>query len=189
MRIARSEARWGTGACADLLRGVAAAAIATVLALTPAAAEFQPYPAATQSPELAAAAERNEVQIGIDPDEGAVSYFTSPDSFDDVLAFYLQRGREFTMPPMPGLPGTGRDRELAAAITSGAQGLRAVSTGVRVKQAFIILDGAKDLDDSRDWLTVISPIVLGATTADGAGWRFTPVRTQNATAIVRMRKQ
>ncbi|WP_046866985.1 hypothetical protein [Microvirga massiliensis] len=171
-----------------MLPGAAAAAIISILALTPAAAEFQTYPGATPSPELEAAASREEVQIGLDPDEGMVSYFTSPDPFEDVLAYYLQLGREFAMPPMPGLADNGHDRGLAAEITFSAQGLRAVPTGVRVKQAFVILDGAQDITESRDWLTIIRPIVTGTRTRNAAGWRFTPVRTENATAIVRMQR-
>lgn len=169
--------------------GAAAVALASILALTPAAAEFQAYPGAAPSPELEAAAGREEVQIGIDPEEGTVSYATSADGFEDVLAFYLQHGHEFAMPPMPGLDDNGHDRGLAAEITFGAQGLKAVPTGVRVKQAFVIFDNAEDINDSRDWLTIIHPVVFGARTGNGVGWHFTPVRTENATAIVRMRRQ
>lgn len=172
-----------------MFAGGAAIALASILSLTPAAAEFQAYPGAAPSPELEAAAGREEVQIGIDPEEGTVSYATSADGFEDVLAFYLQHGHEFAMPPMPGLDDNGHDRGLAAEITFGAQGLKAVPTGVRVKQAFVIFDGAADINDSRDWLTIIHPVVFGARTGNGVGWRFTPVRTDNATAIVRMRRQ
>jgi hypothetical protein len=171
------------------LRRAAAAAIVSILAMTPAAADFRTYPGATSSPELEAAASRDEVQIGIDPDEGTVSYFTSTDSFEEVLAYYLRHGREFAMPPMPGLADNGHDRGLAAEINLGAQGLRAVPTGVRVKQAFVIFDGAQDITESRDWLTIIRPVVFGTRTGNAAGWRFTPVRTENATAIVRMKRQ
>jgi len=154
---------------------------------TPAA--FEIYPGAKPSPDLEAAANRDEVQIGIDPDEGTVSYFVSSDSFEDVLAFYRQRGRDFAMPPMPGLSDNGHDRGLAAEITFGPQGLKAVPTGLRVKQAFIILDGAEDILESRDWVTIIHPVIIGTKTTQGGGWRFTPVRTDNATAIVRMQRQ
>ncbi|MEP9397770.1 hypothetical protein [Mesorhizobium sp. KR2-14] len=165
-------------------------ALASVLTLAGAhAAGFEPYPGAVPSPELEAAAGQEEVQIGIDPSEGTVSYFTTSDSFDDVLAFFLQHGHEFAMPPMPGLDDNGRDRGLAAAVTFGADGFKAVPTGVRVNQAFVIFDDAEDINESSDWLTIIRPVVFGARSGDGIGWRFTPVRTENATAIVRMRRQ
>jgi hypothetical protein len=172
-----------------LRRHAAAAAFVAVIALAPALAAFEIYPGAKPSPDLEAAANRDEVQIGIDPDEGTVSYFVSSDSFEDVLAFYRQRGRDFAMPPMPGLSDDGHDRGLAAEITFGPQGLKAVPTGLRVKQAFIILDGAEDILESRDWVTIIHPVIIGTKTTQGGGWRFTPVRTDNATAIVRMQRQ
>lgn len=169
--------------------GAAAVVLASILALRPAAAEFLPYPGAASSSELETAASREEVQIGIDPEEGTVSYATSADRFEDVLAFYLQHGHEFAMPPMPGLDDNGHDRGLAAEISFDAKGFRAVPTGLRVKQAFVIFDDAKDINDSRDWLTIIHPIVFGARAGNGMGWHFAPVRTENATAIVRMRRQ
>ncbi|MEZ0167491.1 hypothetical protein [Microvirga sp. TS319] len=139
-------------------RGAVAAAIALMLTLMPVAAEYRAYPTAKSSPDLQAAAERSEVQIGMVPDEGAASFFTTPNSFDDVIEFHLRHGREYPMPPMPGLDDHGRDRGLAAEITFGAQGPEAKPTGMRVRQAFIIFGGATDITESRDWLTIIRPI-------------------------------
>ena len=109
----------------------------------------------------------------------------SADSFEDVLAFYRDLGQEYTLPAMPGLWGEGYERDLPAEIRFGAQGIETVPSGIRVKQAHIVLDGAADIEQAREWVSITRPLVLET---DTDGTRFTYGEVRDVTAIVRVRK-
>ena len=72
-----------------------------------------------------------------------------------------------------------------AEIRFGPNGIRTVPSGLRVKQARVILDGAADIGESRDWLATARPVVP---LPDPDGTRFTYGDVRDVTAIVRVQR-
>lgn len=62
--------------------------------------------------------------------------YTTTDAFDKVYAFYKGLYKEYTMPRMP--------------------------PGRQIKWAFFILDGGKDLSNSKYWMKIQRPYIGGA---------------------------
>jgi|GEM_PF-6344797 len=83
---------------------------------------------------------------------GITAIPTSPDSFDKVPAFYRSRAKEYTMPGR-----AGHESDLPGGIRRGPNGIEAIPSGIKVKQAFFIFDGAADLAASKDWMTLSRP--------------------------------
>lgn len=159
-------------------------ASAVVASTVPALADFQFYPGARTDAELQQAVEDAAAELG-EPAEGEMELFVSADPFEDVLAFYRQLGQEYQLPAMPGLWGEGYERDLPAEIRFGANGIETVPSGIRVKQAYILLDGAADLEHARAWVGITQPMVLQT---DTDGTRITYGDVRDITAIVRVQK-
>ena len=66
------------------------------------------------------------------------SYYTTADSFEKVVAFYKNVGKEYRMPHMPGgkLP-----------------------SGQELKMTYIIFDGAADIMASKSWAKIQHPFI------------------------------
>lgn len=163
-----------------------AALVATgiLASAVPALADFEPYPGAQPDPELQKAVEEASTDFGV-PVEGEMELFVSADPFEDVLAFYRKLGQEYFLPAIPGLLRDGYERDLPAEMRFGANGIETVPSGIRVKQAYVVLDGPPDIADAREWVAITRPLILEW---DTDGTRFTYGEVRDATAIVRVRK-
>lgn len=167
-------------------------ASAVVASTVPALADFQFYPGARPDAELQQAVEDAAAELVEDaaaelgePAEGEMELFVSADPVEDVLAFYRPHGQEYQLPAMPGLWGEGYERDLPAEIRFGANGIETVPSGIRVKQAYILLDGAADLEHAKAWVGITQPMVLQT---DTDGTRITYGDVRDITAIVRVQK-
>ncbi len=162
-----------------------AAALAILMAGAAVAAGVGLYPGATVDPELAKKAAEEAKAQGL-PDTGATSEIaTTSDPFEKVLAFYQAGGKEYRMPRGPSEPDTGYERVLPGSVKQGTPGVEVTPSGIRIKQAFVILDGAPDILQSRDWVTITRPFIFSAR-LEGTKVVYTDVR--DVTAIVRVRK-
>ena len=127
--------------------GTALAALSLVLITSDASAEYRAYPNAL--PDAAAQASISELlgQLRVDP---AIkpSLSITTDTFEQVLTFYQPLGREFRV-SYPTSVGEGYERELPSRVEVGADRLKQVPSGLRLKQAFLILDGASNLFSPR----------------------------------------
>ncbi len=116
--------------------------IGWVLCAVSVAADFKPYPGATQDQkatqqarEAAAAAKATGVETTV---------YTTPDSFEKVTAFYKGIGKEYAMPR-----------------ASGTTGKPKKGPGYDLWEAYFIFDGAGDLSTSGLWAKVQRPYVGG----------------------------
>lgn len=158
--------------------------IATILLLaTSARAQWAAYPAAQREP--AAEAKANDVKRQNNLPVGNTYIATTADSFEKVLAFYAARGKEHALPGRPRQAGGGYERDLPGEIRQGAKGVETIPSGLKIKQAIVILDGAPDLATSKDYMSIARPFILDMT-RDGAKFVYHDVR--DLTAITRIQK-
>ncbi len=156
------------------MQGLIAAALLVLFVWPASAAGFQPYPGA--QPDAVAMQQVNAARAS--SGGGKVEIWTTGDAFDKVVAFYEQRGKEYTV-QMPGATGVPYERLLPAA----APGQPAGSQGVKVKQAYFIFDGAPDLAHSKDWITVLYPSIDAMSMQNG---KMTLEDIRDVTAIERI---
>lgn len=161
-------------------------AAAVVLCFTAAAeAEFRPYPGAKPDAELQKAVQEAEEEATGGQPEGKMTLFVSADPFEKVLAFYKQFGREQESPGLPGLWTGGHERDLPSEITIGPGQIETKPSGIKAKQTLVVLDGAADVDESKDMVSITRPFVTSSTT-DGSKISYGEVR--EITVIVRFQK-
>jgi hypothetical protein len=166
------------------MHAVLVLAAAAGLLASPALAEYKPYPRAKPDPEIERKAAASSQQFGSDPSVKR-TILTTDDSFEKVLEFYRPLGKEYKMPYPPSVKVKGYERDLPAKVVVGPKGIEATPSGVKVKQAFVIFDGAPDIGRSKDWVTVTSPIVSDVK-KDGDNFRYGEPR--KGTAIMRAQK-
>ncbi len=162
-----------------------AALLATPALPDQAAAQFAAYPGSVRDAALEAKAAEQAQRAGM----GAATtstIATSADSFEKVTAFYRSRGKEVMLPKPPGQPAAGYERELPGGFRRGPNGLEVIPSGIKVKQVIFILDGAADINASKDWISALRPLVGDMMQRDGL-MTYTDVR--DVTAIVRAQKQ
>jgi len=145
---------------------LAAAALLAGLSGGAMAADPGLYPGAKLDPEVTRKAAQ-AAPGGVGPDAVA----TTTDPFEKVLAFYAASGTVVTFPPRRGQPDTGHERELPAAATPG----KFVGSGIKVKQAMVILDGASDLTTSKNWVAITRPFIFN-TRIEGGRYVYEDVR-------------
>jgi hypothetical protein len=168
---------------AIMIRAMLAAAL--LYSSAAAYAEFRPYPGAKEDLELhKAVAEAEEEATGGQP-EGKMTLFVSSDSFDQVLAFYKGLGRELESPGLPGLWTGGHERDLPSEIVIGPTGIETKPSGIKIKQAVVVLDGTADVDESKDMVSITRPFVTSSS-EDGSKISYGEVR--DITVIVRFQK-
>lgn len=150
-----------------------------------ASAQFAAYPGAVRDAALEAKAAEQSQRAGMGA--GMTSTIaTTADSFEKVIAFYRSRGKEVMLPKPPGQPAEGYERELPGGFRRGANGMEVIPSGVKVKQVIFILDGAADISASKDWISVMRPLVGDMVRRDG---QMTYPDVRDLTAIVRAQKQ
>jgi hypothetical protein len=159
-------------------------AIAVGLLTSPVSAQYKPYPGAKADPEIEKKAAASAQQFGADP-RTRRTIATTSDAFEKVLEFYRPLGREYKMRYPPSMKVEGYERDLPASVVAGPKGIETTPSGVKVKQAFFIFDGASDISQSKDWLTITSPIVADVK-KEGDTFRYGAPR--KGTAIMRARK-
>jgi hypothetical protein len=140
------------------MRAMFVSTIAVGLLTSPVSAEYKPYPSAKADPEIEKKAAASAQQFGSDP-RIKKTIATTSDAFEKVLEFYRPLGKEYKMRYPPSMKVEGYERDLPASVAAGPKGIETTPSGVRVKQAFFIFDGASDIGQSKDWLTITSPIV------------------------------
>jgi len=111
---------------------------------------------------------------------------TTADSFEAVLAFYMSRGKEMRLPPLPGQAPAGYERELPGGVRRGTNGMEVLPSGIKVKQVIFMLDGAATISASKDWISITRPFV-GEMVHEGDLFKYKDVR--DVTAILRTRTQ
>lgn len=134
------------------------------------------YPGAKLDPEVTRKA-KQAAPGGQGPDAVA----TTTDTFEKVLAFYAAAGTVVTIPARRGQPDTGYERELPAAVTPG----KFVGSGIKVKQAMVILDGASDLSTSKNWVAITRPFIFN-TRIEGGRYVYEDVR--DVTTIIQSKE-
>ncbi len=129
----------------------------------PAQAQWALYPAANRDPALEKAVEEREKALGVPPSAGRRTIAVTTDSFEKVAAFYAPRGKEYLLPLMPGQPSNGYERELPSEIKSKNRStVEFVGSGIKAKQVFILLDGATDMMESKDFISISRPFIFDA---------------------------
>ncbi|MBS1171818.1 MAG: hypothetical protein H6R12_648 [Proteobacteria bacterium] len=108
-------------------------------ALLAQAAPFKPYPGA-QIDEYTTEAVNRRAASKTGEDAGKTTIYVTTDAYEKVVAFYRRSGREFVMPG-----GLGQPSDLPE--------------GKKLRQMYLILDGASGLRTSRSWLKIQSPYV------------------------------
>jgi hypothetical protein len=144
-------------------------------------AEYKPYPGAKAD----AALQKKSVQEAHDnvSIDATATSLLSTDSFEKVVAFYQKVGKEFKLPQIPGLWGAGYERGLPAVLKFGPKGIETEPSGVTVKMAHFMLDDAANIEDSKDSLTITSPVVLDVKEENG---RMVYSNIIKGTSIVRL---
>ena len=142
----------------------AAVMLGSTLAAGAAAAEFQPYPGAERytPPDTE---QTRQFMDALRPGTTITAYFTH-DSFDKVMNFYKDLGREYTSPKAPAeakLPN-----------------------GERIRKSFVILDDARDVVKSTRWIRVQHPFI-GKVSMKGGAPEYSDVR--DVTEIVLTEKK
>jgi len=119
-----------------------------ILAITSAAAAqgFKPYPGATRYTPPDNEQTRNALK-DLPPGATAASY-TTPDSFEKVVAFYKGFAKQYDMPHQ----------------RAGAK----LANGQELQQTFFIFDGAADITTSKSWAKVQHPFIGGVEFKGGA---------------------
>ena len=130
-----------------------------VLTVGTAAQTFKPYPGASKytppdTPE-------NRELLKAMPAGVTASYFTTPDAYEKVVAFYKAFAKEYRMPHMPGgkLPN-----------------------GQELKMTYIVFDGAADITASKSWAKIQYPFIGGIEFKGESGPVYKDIR--NVTEIV-----
>jgi hypothetical protein len=90
--------------------------------------------------------------------------FMTPDPYDAVAGFYLAKGAEAQVPPLP-------------------EAARRLPDGSEIRRTVVILDGAANLPGSNLWVVVQRPYVGAAREADGKVV-FDDVRDRTSIAVV-----
>lgn len=129
------------------------------LAAGAAAQTFKPYPGASKytppdTPE-------NRALLKAMPAGVTASYFTTPDAYDKVVAFYKAFAKEYRMPHM----------------ASGK-----LPNGQELKATYIIFDGASDIMASKSWAKIQYPFIGGIDFKGAGGPVYKDIR--NLTEIV-----
>ena len=109
----------------------------TAVALT---APLKPYPGAKADERLSKAATKSLVALGEKTARLKATAYLTDDAYETVRAYYLARGKEFFLPAKP-------------------EHLTTLPSGERVKEMFVILDGANNLAVSSSWVKVQRPFV------------------------------
>lgn len=145
------------------VRRVAAAVVALALAAGAGAADFKLYPGAVKytPPDTE---QNREFTNALRPGQTVTAYFTH-DSFDQVLAFYRGFAREYANPRMT---------------------TRKLPNGEEIRKAFLILDGAPDVERSRSWVSIQHPFT-GQVTMQAGVPQYSDVR--EVTEIVYMERK
>ncbi len=129
----------------------------------PAQAQWAMYPAATRDQALEKAVAEREKTLGVPPSAGRRTIAVTTDSFEKVAAFYAQRGKEYLLPLMPGQPSNGYERELPTEIRRKDRStVEFIGSGIKAKQVFILLDGAADMMESKDFISISRPFIFDA---------------------------
>jgi hypothetical protein len=102
------------------------------------AGDFEPYPGAEIDEEVTQKARE------LAPGKKSTVYTTS-DSFEDVCAFYAERGKEIEI---PGLSG------------------QKLASGHELKAMFYVFDDASGLEDSKLWIKVQYPYIADMASQD-----------------------
>lgn len=127
------------------------------------AAEFKPYPGAKMD-EKATKKVMDGAVAAKTPDVKPTIYTTS-DSFEKVASFYKGIAKEYMMPRASGTSGKPKKLE-----------------GYDLWEAYFILDGAKDLSDSKLWIKVQRPYI--GSTKMGKNFQVQYEDVRNVTAII-----
>jgi hypothetical protein len=127
------------------LRMAASALVASALAAAAAAEGFKLYPGAVRYTPPDTEQNRKFTET-LRPGLKIDAYFTK-DPFDKVLAFYKGLGREYTNPK--------------------AQQNARLPDGQQIQRAFLILDGAPNLESSRSWVRIQHPFTGRVSFKDG----------------------
>jgi hypothetical protein len=129
----------------------------------PAQAQWAMYPAATRDQALEKAVEERQKALSMPASKGQQTIAVTNDSFEKVAAFYAPRGKEYLVPLMPGQPSNGYERELPTEIRRvNRTTVEFVGSGIKAKQVIILLDGAADLSESKDYISISRPFIFDA---------------------------
>ena len=129
----------------------------------PAQAQWVMYPAATRDQALEKAVEERNKALGMPPSAGRQTIAVTTGSFEKVAAFYAPRGKEYLVPLMPGQPSNGYERELPTEIRrKNRSTVEFIGSGIKAKQVIILLDGAADLSESKDYVSISRPFIFDA---------------------------
>jgi len=102
-------------------------------------APFKPYPGA-QVDEYTTEAVNRRAASRAGEEMGRTTIYVTTDAYEKVVAFYRRSGREFVMPG-----GLAQPSDLPE--------------GKKLRQIYLILDGAASLRTSRNWVKIQSPYV------------------------------
>ena len=117
---------------------------------------FKTYPGAEYDKKSSEAA--SQVQSGT-----KVDVYTTDDSFDKVVTFYKDLYKEYNMPAKPPyIPDK------------------------KVTWAFFLMDGGKDLRDSKHWMKIQRPYI-GSTKMDGAKVAFSDIRDVTVIEVLQIK--
>jgi hypothetical protein len=126
-----------------------------------AAQGFKPYPGASKytPPDTP---ENREMMKAI-PAGTTGSYFTTPDSYEKVVAFYKTVGKEYQMKNMPSS--------------------RKLPSGQELKMTFIIFDGAADIMASKHWAKIQHPFIGEINFKGAGGPEYKDIRDQTEIVV------
>jgi hypothetical protein len=106
--------------------------------------------------------ETKEAAKAMPPGMQSTIYLTD-DGYEKVATFYRGAGKEFTMPGLP----------------KGAK----LPSGQEMQQSFFLLDGAADLQTSKNWVKVQRPFIGSVSVKDGVP-EFKDIRDVTAIEMV-----
>ena len=107
------------------------------------AADFKPYPGARVEEAATREARQAAAQSPLQPARMVPTIYLTDAPFEKVAAFYRGLAREYRMPGRRG------------------RGPQKLPGGRKLKEAYFIFDGAKDLITSRRWAKVQRPYIGG----------------------------
>ena len=123
-------------------------------------ASFKVYPGA----KLEDVYETKQLETGAKTSKAPkVIIFTTNDFFENVVAFYRGKAREYRMAGTGGKPVR-------------------LSTGQELQEAYFIFDDATDLSTSKHWIKIQRPYLVRGRTGEGFQGKFVAVR--DVTAII-----
>lgn len=142
-------------------RTIALAFLASLVFLTVASADqFKPYPGAVVDAKASKDATDTAKEAGM---TGKTTIYATRDSFEKVYAFYKGTAKEYKMP--------------------GEGGPTKLPSGQELREAYFILDGAKDIVVSKLWIKIQRPYVGGMEIGKDFQVRYKDVRDVTAVTV------